>query len=338
MVNNLIVCGGTFDNFHKGHKEFLKYAFSLGEKVIIGVTSDTFVKSLKSGIQNSGSIEPFEKRKRAILEFIRKEKIINNVQILKIDNLFGPTLSESLLNGIVVSKNTKRGAEFINQERKKLGLNPLKIFIAPIIKAEDGKIISSERIRNGEINREGKLYVKSAWLKMDLILPKTLRKEFKKPFGVLINDVLKHQSKFNWVVSVGDVTTKRLNQLSVNQKISIIDFKVARKQTFSSFSGLGFLGNETVITADNPAGYITHDLFLKSLNIFESNFKKRVILKVAGEEDLAVLPLILVAPLGAIIYYGQPGQGIMGVEVSEKIKGIAFRLVDKFKVLKMSYY
>ncbi len=35
MVNNLVVCGGTFDHFHKGHEAFLKYVFSVGKKSII---------------------------------------------------------------------------------------------------------------------------------------------------------------------------------------------------------------------------------------------------------------------------------------------------------------
>jgi len=334
MVNKLIVCGGTFDHFHKGHSSFLKFACSVGKKLIIGITSDEFVGRWKIEGGGWNQIESFEERKKAVLDLIKKNKVSNKVEIVKIDDLFGPTLSESLIDGIVISENTKKGAEIINQKRKKLNLNPLKIFISPSVSAENGKLISSAGIRNGEIDREGKLYIKPAWLNVDLVLPEILRKEFKKPFGVLKVDISERQNQFNWIVTVGDVTTKKLNQLSINQKISVIDFKVARRETFSSFSDLGFCGNEIVITAENPAGHIMHDLFSKSLNIFKSNFEKRVIFKIIGEEDLVVLPLALVAPLGTIIYYGQPEQGIMRVEISEKIKKIAFGLVDEFEVLK----
>ena len=338
MVNNLIVCGGTFDHFHKGHRIFLEHALSLSNKIIIGLTSNEYVWSSKLSIQNSKLIEDYEARKKGLEDFLIQKKVQDRTSVLKINDLFGPTLSESLIDGIVISKNTKKGAEIINQKRKKLNLNPLRIFISPSVNARDGKFISSARIRNGEIDREGKLYIKPVWLKINLILPEILRKEFKKPFGTLIVNVPKRQNHFNWIVSVGDVTTKKLNQLSINQKISVIDFKVARKKTFSSFSDLGFFGNETVITAENPAGHIMHDLFSKSLDIFESDFEKRVIFKIIGEEDLVVLPLALAAPLGTIIYYGQPGQGIMQVEVSEEIKKIAFGLVDRFETFKMSYY
>jgi len=84
------------------------------------------------------------------------------VKLVKIDDSLGPTLSKDLLiDAIVVSKDTKKGAEIINQERANLDLPPLKIFIAPSVGASDGKPISSERIRKGEIDRQGKLYVKA---------------------------------------------------------------------------------------------------------------------------------------------------------------------------------
>ncbi len=348
MVNNLIACGGTFDHFHKGHEAFLEFALSLSGKLILGLTSDDYIKisSLKSQVSNL--IESYEIRKKNLEDFLIQKKVRDRVSVLKINDLFGPTLSEKLIiDGIVISEDTKNGALIINQKRKELNLSPLKIFMSPSVNGENGKFISSAGIRNGEINREGKLYIKPAWLKKDLTLSGILRKELKKPFGVLSVDVLERQNQFNLIISVGDVITKKLNKLSVNQKISVIDFKVARKKTFSSFSDLGFFGDETVISAKNPAGHIVHDLFSKSLDIFKSNFEKRIILKITGEEDLAVLPLTLAAPLGTVIYYGQPPlrpalrdfegqakQGIMRVEVSEEIKKIAFGLVNRFKTLK----
>jgi pantetheine-phosphate adenylyltransferase len=332
MVNNILVCGGTFDHFHKGHREFLKYAFSLGKKTVIGITSDFYISHSKSKIKNSKCIESFKKRKQSVLEFIESKGISDKVKLIKIDDFFGPTLSGDLLIGaIVVTADTKKGAEIINQKRKNLGLPALKIFVAPTIRAEDGKPISSERIRNGEINRLGKLYVKPSWLKTDLALPEDLREELKKPFGFLDCDILKPQNQFDLIVSVGDVTTKILNELSFDQKLSVIDFKIARKDTLSSFSDLDFSGSEKVIFAKNPAGNITHELLSKVLEIFRSGFDKRMILKVIGEEDLAVLPLILVAPLGTIIYYGQPNVGTVKISVSENSKEKAHDLVLKFR-------
>jgi uncharacterized protein (UPF0218 family) len=56
-----------------------------------------------------------------------------------------------------------------------------------------------------------------------------------------------------------------------------------------------------------------------------------VILKIIGEEDLAVLPLILAAPLDTIIYYGQPNKGLVKILVSEENKERAYNILLKFR-------
>ena len=48
-----VVLGGTFDHLHKGHKEFIKFALNLSEKLIVGLTSDEYVSNSKFKIQNS---------------------------------------------------------------------------------------------------------------------------------------------------------------------------------------------------------------------------------------------------------------------------------------------
>jgi pantetheine-phosphate adenylyltransferase len=331
MAYNLVVCGGTFDHFHQGHRTLLKQAFSLGKKILIGVTSDNYVRKLKFKTLNFEQIESFEKREKSVLYFINEEKVSKKTEVIKIDDLFGSTLSKDLLiDVIVVSGNTKKGAEIINQKRSELGLSCLKIFVSPFVKAEDGEIISSEKIRNGEINREGKLYVKKMWLEKDLVLPEELKAEFKKPFGEIIRNVERNINN-PYVISVGDATTKRFNENSISQNISVVDFKIARKEIFSSFSELGFFNDIKTIVIDNPAGHIAHDLFLKILNIFKLEINNKIVLRIMGEEDLVVLPLILVAPLGTVIYYGQPGVGLVKVVVSERIKEKAHNLALKFR-------
>lgn len=331
MANNLIVCGGTFDHLHKGHESLLKLAFSLGNKVVIGVTSDKYVRSSKLEVGSLKGIESFEKRKQAVLEFIAKEKALNKTEVVEINDLFGPTLSKDLLiSTIVVSDDTKKGADIINQKRKELGLGPLEVFIAPIFMSEDGMIMSSARIRKGEINRMGRAYINPLWLKKDLILPENLRLELARPFGEIVENV-KRNDDDSYIVTVGDATTKKFNESSIQQNISVVDFKIARKEAFSSFSDLGFLEKEAVVMINNPAGHITHDVFSKVLDIFKSGSDQRIILKIEGEEDLVVLPLVLAAPLNTIIYYGQPDLGLVKILVSEDCKEQAYSLVLKFR-------
>ena len=330
MRYNLVVCGGTFDHFHKGHESFLRFILSMGDKVILGLTTDRYVQNKKL----NNSAESYQKRKNSIEEFFEKENALGRLDIEPIDNLFIPKKWEKLsIDAIVVSSDTRKGAHIINQDREKKGLSKLKVVVAPIIFADFNSELSSFRIRNGEINREGKLYVKDEWLRNNLKLIQDLRREFQKPFGELFKDIKdSFKNKNSLVITVGDVTTKTFNEKSLGQYISVIDFRVAREKKFSDIKELGFMGDEDIFRVDNPAGYITSDLFKKVAEILRSDIKDTIILQVNGEEDLAVLPLVLLAPLRAFIYYGQPGKGVVRVVVSEESKKKAYNLISKLRL------
>jgi len=325
---NLVVCGGTFDHFHKGHETFLRFILSMGDKVILGLTTDRYTHNKKL----NNSVESYQERKNSIEEFFRRENASDRFEIEPIDNLFIPKKWESLnIDAIAVSKDTQKGAEIINQDRKERGLSQLKVIVAPIIFADSNKELSSFRIRNGEINREGKLCINPLWLEKNLMLPKNLRKELKKPFGELFKKVKdSFKNKNSLVITVGDITTKTFNDISLGQNLSIIDFKVAREEKFSNILELGFVGDENIFKVDNPAGYITSNLFITLSEIFKSDIEDKMILLINGEEDLAVLPLILAAPLGSVIWYGQPKEGIVQVIATEETKKKAYKIVEQF--------
>jgi hypothetical protein len=119
----------------------------------------------------------------------------------------------------------------------------------------------------------------------------------------------------------------------LGQDISVVDFKVAREKKFSNMKELGFAGNENIYKVDNPPGHITSGLFKKLAEIIKSSMQERIILQVNGEEDLAVLPLVLLAPLNTVIYYGQPGKGLVKVAVSEDTKNKAYSLISKLIIV-----
>ena len=329
---NLVVCGGTFDHFHKGHRSLLKLALSLGNKVVIGVTSDQYLRSSKLEAGSLRTTESFEERKQAVSEFVGKEGVLDKTEIVEINDLFGQTLDKSLaIDAIVVSANTKKGAEIINERRKKLRLTKLNIFVASRVLAEDGRLIASSRIRNGEIDREGKVYIRKEWFDKNLKLTENLRKELQKPFGELLTSMESlSMSKNNLVITVGDITTKIFNEKSLGQNLSVVDFKVAREKKFADIKELGFVGKESVFNADNPAGFITSGLFKILSEIFKKNIEETV-LQINGEEDLVVLPLVLFSPLSTIIYYGQPHKGLVRVVVSEVAKEKAYNLILRLK-------
>jgi uncharacterized protein (UPF0218 family) len=57
------------------------------------------------------------------------------------------------------------------------------------------------------------------------------------------------------------------------------------------------------------------------------------VINITGEEDLAVLPFVLVAPLNFQILYGQPNEGIVAIFITNDIKKRAMNLLEKFTIL-----
>jgi pantetheine-phosphate adenylyltransferase len=145
------VCiGGTFDIIHNGHRLLISKAFEIaGENgtVFIGVTTDGFIKGKRE-------IKSFNSRVQMLKGHLEKKELLNQAIIKPINDKFGPTIDRDF-DVIVVSPETFKTAEEINNFRRKKGKKPIKIIKIPFVLADDGKPISSTRIRNGEIDTEG---------------------------------------------------------------------------------------------------------------------------------------------------------------------------------------
>ena len=148
-----VAVGGTFDEFHKGHRALLKKAFEVGNHVLIGLCSDEFVRKLRK----PHNIVPYEKRLEELKSFLRKRGVLERVEIFLLNDPYGVTVSRNRLDSIVVSKETEPRAHEINEKRRSKGMPPLKIVVIDMILAEDHFPISSTRIWLGEIDREGHL-------------------------------------------------------------------------------------------------------------------------------------------------------------------------------------
>lgn len=147
-----VVIGGTFDNLHRGHREFIGKAFDIGDKVLVCITSDEMVRNKPL----SNKIEPYEKRKKNLVKFLKENGWLKRAEIVRIENPFTEGLRHELTH-IIVTPETRPNAEKINKMRKRKNFKPLKIMEIHLILARDGKPISDARIRKGEIDKNGNL-------------------------------------------------------------------------------------------------------------------------------------------------------------------------------------
>ena len=78
-------------------------------------------------------------------------------RISKLENYYGPTVISNDVQAIVTSKETRPNAVKINKLRVRKGLSQMKIISVTMVKAQDGRILSSKRIRSGEMDKFGNI-------------------------------------------------------------------------------------------------------------------------------------------------------------------------------------
>ncbi|MHA1594711.1 MAG: GTP-dependent dephospho-CoA kinase family protein [Candidatus Baldrarchaeia archaeon] len=167
-----------------------------------------------------------------------------------------------------------------------------------------------------------------------LVLPESLRDELKKPIGILIRgkhpkstiEAVKIIKSFspNLIVAVGDVVTESLLDVGLVPDVSIVDMKTLRKEYQSPR-----VCDAIDIKTKNPAGTITLDAWLAIKRAINSGQRIRIF--VEGEEDLLTLPAVIHAPLGAVIIYGQPNEGLVVIKVNEDIKKKALDIISRME-------
>jgi len=148
----VVATGGTFDEIHIGHIALLAKAFEVGNKVIIGVSSDEFAAKRGKKLNHN-----FDKRIENLKKMIKKEFGNANYEIAKLEGDFGPVVASGDVGALVASSETGNKGQILNEIRAEKGLKPAKVITVKLVKAEDGSPISSTRIRAGEIDGRGRL-------------------------------------------------------------------------------------------------------------------------------------------------------------------------------------
>ena len=149
----LVALGGTFDVLHAGHRQLLSDAFNLGDGVLIGVTSDRFVASL----DKNHRIRSFSSRVRDLKTFLRAQGWLSRATVAALRDPYGPAARRKKLQALIVSRATVASARELNRRRRENRLQPVDLHIVDLVRAGDGKPISTTRIKKGEIDAQGRV-------------------------------------------------------------------------------------------------------------------------------------------------------------------------------------
>lgn len=150
---NKVAVGGTFDELHRGHKILLMKAFEVGERVLIGLSSDGLVAKLSKPHVTAS----FEERWESLKTWLSDLGLTARAEIVPLFDAYGTTVKDLDIEALIVSLETKPTAEKINDRREKVGMPRLQIVAINMVPSENCGPISTTRIRKGEMDREGRL-------------------------------------------------------------------------------------------------------------------------------------------------------------------------------------
>ena len=166
----------------------------------------------------------------------------------------------------------------------------------------------------------------SLMFERDLVLPASARECFKEPIGTeLYDEDLESFDAQTALITVGDVVSLTFRKHGIVPNLSIYDGFTERRE-MTEFAHL--VSGEERTKVVNPAGTITAAMADAVLAGIEG---KTALIEVVGEEDLALLPCIILSPIGTRIVYGWPGKCMMLITTDELTKKKAIELMAKME-------
>ncbi len=180
-------------------------------------------------------------------------------------------------------------------------------------------------------------------IKKDLELPEKLLEVFRKPYGKLFSSAENfvnsgvEKKEGGLIIVIGDQSSHALLEAGLDPDIIVIDGKV-RRQAFEK--KIVFGGKELKVY--NKAGITSKALWNSVKDAITSRQKTKIL--VNGEDDLAVLPSVIMSPLGSIVLYGQPELsfdnkkivgGLVCIEIGLEKKKDALRLLREMERLQV---
>jgi uncharacterized protein (UPF0218 family) len=154
----------------------------------------------------------------------------------------------------------------------------------------------------------------------------------KAPFGILIKEkeideikINQFVKRANKIITVGDATTDRLAGFGHIPDLSVIDNKEKRviKSKTTEFQV------DEKIQCENKPGEINEGVISLIKEISSAEFYTKIQIVIKGEEDLVALPLFMYSPDKWTVFYGQPNEGLVVVEVNDTVRERARLIFNK---------
>ena len=170
---------------------------------------------------------------------------------------------------------------------------------------------------------------------MALLLPDELREKLKKPLGKLyygsdcmekLKADLKGDEK---IIAIGDMVTYSAIKAGIVPDVAVVDEKTLRTKVSDEVIKCTRRPYFREIKVVNPPAKLTNRLLEAIEEALESLDPTRIF--VDGEEDLATIPAIALAPISSIVIYGQPDEGVVAVKVTRSKKKLARKVLDKME-------
>ncbi len=331
--HSLCLLGGTFDRLHAGHHHLISTCLEQSDEVQIWLTSDIMAQS------KNPLILDWQTRHDEILSWSESQGYGQKLTLHLLEDEVGPAPTTLEADSIGCTPETRSACESINSSRKIESLAPLSIIMAEQVLGVAGEIISSSRIRDGEIDRQGQPWLGEAEMYLDQRMPVILDDELKQPFGTLhegpesnpeiamkkaLASISIHTPK---LIAVGDVTVQTLVDMGEIPDISFID-GMTKREVWAEAENLDRELFPHLSTCTNPPGLITADLKLATKVALLNS--RATLMVVKGEEDLAPIIIHLLAPIGCAVLYGQPDKGVVVRITSIETKENCRRLLDVF--------
>jgi uncharacterized protein (UPF0218 family) len=164
------------------------------------------------------------------------------------------------------------------------------------------------------------------------VLPDHLRDALKEPIGLLVDEeeFLQIAKQEKHLVAVGDRVTYTLLKNHIEPVFCVVDFKTRRGECSSEVKEVLQSFGKKTMTIQNPAGSLSDEMWnaiKKAYNTLEPGSLR---IEVDGEEDLAALAAIYLAPHRDVtIIYGLPNRGVVVVKAIDVHKRKVKEILDK---------